>query len=89
LENAVAHGIAHLLDGGMISLSATKNGSALILRVANPCDAERQSSKSTSVGLTNVRKRLETLYGNDARMTIENGAELFRVEIVLPERFGV
>jgi hypothetical protein len=88
LENAVAHGIAHLLEGGLISLSAAKNGSALVLRVVNPCDAERPPSNSTSVGLTNVRKRLETLYGNEARMTMENGAELFTVEIVLPERFG-
>lgn len=89
LENAVRHGIAHLLEGGMISLSATKNGSALILRVSNPCDDERPPSKSTSVGLTNVRKRLETLYGNDARMRVEIGAELFRVEIELPARFEV
>lgn len=89
LENAVAHGVAHLLDGGMISISATKHGNALILRVANPCDPERPPSKSTSVGLTNVRKRLETLYGNDARMTIENGAQQFKAELVLPATFRI
>lgn len=86
LENAVGHGIAHLLDGGMISLSATKNGSSVLLRVSNPCDTERPQSKSTSVGLANVRKRLETLFGNDARLAVENGAQQFKVEIVIPVR---
>lgn len=88
VENAVNHGIAHLLEGGTISLEARRNGNAVCVRISNPCDAERPHSKSTGVGLVNVRKRLERLYGNDAQLLIKNGTMEFRVELTLPARFG-
>lgn len=86
IENAINHGIAHLVEGGVISVSAKRNSSTLSLTIRNPTDEHSPRSKSTAVGLTIVRKRLETLYGNEARMSVEKKADFFQVEIVLPER---
>lgn len=84
VENAVNHGIAHLLEGGTIVLSAERNESLVLLRVSNPCDPNRPRSKSTGLGLDNIRRRLETLYGNDAHVAIRNGTSEYTVELKLP-----
>lgn len=86
VENATGHGIAHLVEGGTITLTAQRKGSLLAVRVSNPCDADRPQSKSTSIGLANVRKRLETLYGNEARLTIEQNSHSFLIELLLPAK---
>ena len=84
VENAVGHGIAHLLEGGTVSLTARRQGNLIALLIANPCDDERPASRSTSVGLANVRNRLDTLYGKEARLNITNGTDFFSVELQLP-----
>jgi signal transduction histidine kinase len=84
VENAVTHGIAHLLDGGEITIRAEKRGTRLYLGVANPCDPDRPKRRGAGVGLDNVRRRLETAFGADAaaRSAEEEGA--FTVELVMP-----
>ncbi len=86
LENAINHGIAHLLEGGTIALEASRNGSYLKLAVQNPCDPERPSPRRTGIGLANVKKRLFTLFGGDARVDIIANTHDFRVELSLPAR---
>jgi hypothetical protein len=84
VENAVHHGIAHLLDGGEIKLSAKVRGSLLDIVVENTCDADRPISRSTGLGLANVRGRVESMYGTRARMDVENEPAIFRVLLALP-----
>jgi hypothetical protein len=84
MENAVHHGIAHLVDGGEIKLSAKVRGSLLDIVIENTCDADRPISRSTGLGLANVRGRVESMYGNRARMDVENEPEKFRVLLALP-----
>ncbi|KAA0226125.1 sensor histidine kinase [candidate division KSB1 bacterium] len=86
LENAINHGIAHLLEGGTITLEALRNGSYLKLAVQNPCDPERPSPRRAGIGLANVKKRLFTLFGADARVDIIDNTHDFRVELSLPAR---
>ena len=84
MENAISHGIAHLIEGGIVSLTAKRNGNVLFLSVSNPCDLDRAQSKSTGVGLNIIRRRIQTLYGNDARVLVENGSHKYRIELQLP-----
>jgi hypothetical protein len=84
VENAVHHGIAHLIGGGDIKVSAKVRGSLLDIVVENSCDADRPASRSTGLGLANVRGRVESMYGNRARMDVENEPEKFRVLLALP-----
>ena len=84
VENAVHHGIAHLIDGGEIKVSAKVRGNLLDIVVENSCDADRPTSRSTGLGLANVRGRVESMYGTRARMDVENEPERFRVLLALP-----
>src|ERR1700733_4657613 len=84
VENAVHHGIAHLIAGGEIKVSAKVRGNLLDIVVENSCDADRPNSRSTGLGLPNVRGRVESMYGTRARMDVENEPERFRVLLALP-----
>lgn len=84
IENAVHHGIAHLVDGGEIQISAARSGEHLELTVENPCDPDRPASRGAGVGLANVRARIEALFGHRAKVEVEAGAENYRVRLLLP-----
>ncbi|MEO8168114.1 MAG: histidine kinase, partial [bacterium] len=84
MENAVAHGVAHLIEGGTISFSAKRNGSYLMLSVSNPCDPEKPASKGNGVGLSNIKRRLDALYGSNVNVAIEQNIRFYRVELMFP-----
>ena len=84
IENAVHHGIAHLLEGGQISLSAQRRNDRLEITVANPCAEDRPPSRGTGLGLKNVRARLEARYANSAGFDVSALPETFSVRLVLP-----
>ncbi len=84
VENAVHHGIAHLLEGGDVIVTARQSNGLLELVVDNPCDPDRPGSKGTGTGLRNVRARLETVYGHGARVESAATPTRFRVTLLLP-----
>lgn len=84
VENAVHHGVAHLLEGGEVCVSARRRDSFLEVVVENPCDPDRPASRSTGVGLVNVRSRVETLCGHRASVDVDARETSFRVSILLP-----
>jgi two-component system, LytTR family, sensor histidine kinase AlgZ len=86
VENAVTHGIAHLLDGGTIRITVARTGSTLSMVVENPCDADRPRGTGSGVGLANVRQRLRALYGTDAWMSAAEQEGVWRVELSVPIR---
>jgi hypothetical protein len=85
VENAVRHGIAHLVEGGTVQIHCEGRSGKLYLRVDNPVDADCPKRKGTGVGVRNVRSRLETLYGNDARVEVEETNEYFRINLSFPK----
>lgn len=86
VENAVTHGIAHLLDGGELRLSAARLDDRLKIAIENPRDPDAPRSRGAGVGLENVRRRLEALYGSEARLTVHAETEAFGVGLSLPAR---
>lgn len=84
VENAVTHGIATMIDGGTIRVEAERRRGQLRIVVENPRDPESSDSHGAGIGLQNVRRRLEALYGNEADVRVTAEAELFRVELRLP-----
>lgn len=84
VENAVHHGIAHLVDGGEIRISAKVRGNLLDVVVENSCDPDRPASRGTGLGLANVRGRVESMYGTRARMDVDSTPQTFRVLLALP-----
>ncbi|HEX2493095.1 MAG TPA: histidine kinase [Steroidobacter sp.] len=84
VENAVHHGVAHMVEGGEIVVTARRRGGFLEIIVANPCDPDRPSSRGTGVGLANVRSRIETLCGHRASVDVDARETQFTVSILLP-----
>ncbi|WP_296951773.1 sensor histidine kinase [uncultured Massilia sp.] len=83
VENAIKHGLADC-ERGRIALAAAIDGACLRLTVTD--DGRGFSSVGgTGVGLSNIRRRLEAMYGN--RAWLEVGAPVhggFAATIVLP-----
>jgi two-component system sensor histidine kinase AlgZ len=84
IENAVHHGIAHLVEGGEVTIAAARVGEHLELVIDNPCDPDRPASRGAGVGLGNVRARIEALFGHRARVDVEALDESYRVRLLLP-----
>jgi two-component system, LytTR family, sensor histidine kinase AlgZ len=84
VENAVTHGIAHLLEGGVVRIRAERRASSVVVTVENPCDPDRPPGRGTGLGLRNVRERLKSLYGSDAQLRVEEAAGHFRARIEIP-----
>jgi two-component system sensor histidine kinase AlgZ len=85
VENAVTHGIGHLVEGGRIDVRARLEGTDLVrVRVSNTCDPDRPKGRGVGVGLENVRRRLETIYRHEAALSVRSQPELFEAEILLP-----
>ncbi len=86
VENAVAHGIANLTEGGWIHLNANYRAAdeSISILVENSFDPEAPARRRNGVGLVNVRQRLETRYGNRSSFSVNKSAERFQVGLVLP-----
>ena len=87
---AVTHGIAHLPGGGRIRITATGRDDHVVLTVEDdgPGLDPAASSQEFGVGLGNTRDRLEALYGDGQRLTLEPASTAerpgLRVSLSLP-----
>jgi LytS/YehU family sensor histidine kinase len=84
IENAVVHGIAHLIDGGTITLEAEWRGSVLHVHIENPIDPDRPHSRKGGLGLENVKKRLRAIYKEDAQLQTDERDGVYRIDLWLP-----
>ena len=84
VENAVRHGIASMVDGGTISITASANNGALRIIIENPADPDREHQSGEGIGLQNARGRLAAISGGRASLRAEEKEGRYRVEIELP-----
>ena len=73
VENAVKHGINPAVAGGRISVSATQERDALVLRVSDSGKG-MAATDGHGMGLANIRLRLTMLYGDDAVLSLSRPA---------------
>ena len=83
VENAVRHGIATRLEGGVVEISAHRAGDRAVVVVRNPRDMEG-SRRGTGFGIEIVRRRLGASFGEAASLAIEPSPEAYRVSVTLP-----
>ena len=85
VENAVQHAIAPRARGGRISVSARRSDDRLLLVVEDDGPGLTSESEGGGIGLANTRERLQYLYGNAQRVTLDR-SELggLRVRFDLP-----
>ncbi|HKW18316.1 MAG TPA: histidine kinase [Terriglobales bacterium] len=95
IENSIKHGLAPKIDGGSIFLRSRVTNSRLIIEVEDDGvgmgSAQLDESSSWSgmgIGMANISERLQVLYGDTARMTIdshEGKGTLIRIRLPLIE----
>jgi LytS/YehU family sensor histidine kinase len=69
VENALKHGIEPALNGGEVRVEARREQDLLCLRVTDT-GAGLNASSPEGVGLSNVRGRLSSLYGERGRLAL-------------------
>jgi LytS/YehU family sensor histidine kinase len=74
VENAVKHGIAKRVEGGAIRIAAFRSNGMLTVSVYNDGPSLPASWENTrsGIGLSNVRTRLQSLYGDGFELSVKN-----------------
>jgi two-component system, LytTR family, sensor kinase len=88
-ENAIKHGIAQRAQGGEVRVAASRADGLLHLSVYNdgPLLDGNGSAVRDGIGLSNLRRRLNLLYGHDCDLRLENyGITGVQVSVALPYR---
>jgi LytS/YehU family sensor histidine kinase len=74
VENAIKHGIAKRAQGGAVRIAASRHDGVLTISVSNdgpslPADWE---TARAGIGISNVRTRLRSLYGDESELSLRN-----------------
>jgi len=78
IENSIKHGLHPRLKGGTVTLRSRLEGDRVLIEVADDGvgmgnrPATALSSAGAGIGMKNVQERLEVLYGNQARFSVES-----------------
>ena len=88
VENAIRHGIGRRSAAGSLRISAARVGESLEIQVRDDGPGlPPGGAGSNGIGLANTRARLQQLYGDAARLTLENGPQGGAVAtVVVPYR---
>ncbi len=87
VENALKHGIARRIDGGVITIQSTLCNGRFRLTVLNPGRLGAPALGSTGIGLENARGRLRHAFGEEASIQIEQRMhDLVAAEVAIPVR---
>lgn len=83
IENAIKHGISNLIEGGKVSLSTEIKKNKLRIEVVNT-GILKQSENSTQMGLKNIKRRLDLLYGESATFSLNELENQVVATILIP-----
>jgi two-component system LytT family sensor kinase len=98
VENSIKHGLSSMVEGGSIYLRSRLSESGLVIEVeddgvgmAATQLGESKSTPGAGIGMANISERLQVLYGDTARMTIDSNegkGTLVRIRLPLLQAMG-
>jgi two-component system LytT family sensor kinase len=98
VENSIKHGLSSMIEGGSIYLRSRLSESGLVIEVeddgvgmAASQLVESANPRGSGIGMANISERLQVLYGDAARMTIdshEGKGTLVRIRLPLLQAAG-
>ena len=87
VENAIKHGLSHVLEGGSIGVRAEAREGTLFLVVEDNAGTYDDAANGDGLGMGIVDKRIKNLYGDGFGLTVEcRAGEWTRVSIRLPRQ---
>ncbi|MES2795890.1 MAG: histidine kinase [Bacteroidota bacterium] len=86
LENAFKHGSAEVIGIAQINIRIVVQGNELAFYIVNNFmkNKKTNSNKLGGIGLKNVEKRLQLLYGYKYSLEIKSDKDIFSIEMKLP-----
>jgi two-component system LytT family sensor kinase len=98
VENSIKHGLSSMVEGGSIYLRSRLLDSLLVIEVedngvgmAATQPSDSRATRGAGIGMANISERLQMLYGDTARMTIDSGegkGTLVRIRLPLLQAMG-
>ena len=88
VENAIKHGVAESMQPVEVAISADVDEQGLCITVANDLPAKDSGSDGRhggGVGLSNVRRRLRAVYGEDAKLIAGREGNRFVARVCIPK----
>ena len=86
VENAIKHGLEPKVEGGMVRVSARRDGGQMVLSVADNGlgFSDQADSLGEGVGLSNLRERIAVLYDGQATLTVAEANPGTQITIRVP-----
>jgi Histidine kinase/Histidine kinase-, DNA gyrase B-, and HSP90-like ATPase len=84
VENAIKHGIEPKIGGGMIMISAHKDGDQLCVEVTDDGRGLSTATSGSGIGLKNIREQLQLAYVNASLSLQPNPNEGMKATIRIP-----
>jgi two-component system LytT family sensor kinase len=95
VENSIKHGLSSMVEGGSIYLRSRLSDTGLVIEVEDDgvgmAATQLVESRGAGIGMANISERLQVLYGDTARMTIdshEGKGTLVRIRLPLLQAMG-
>lgn len=83
LENAFTHGISHC-DNSFIDASIHVEGDSVYFTCKNSLAHQSAATQHQGIGLLNIQKRLNLLFGNNYTLNAERKDNQYRVLLIIP-----
>lgn len=84
LENAVAHGVQALQEGGKIAVYGRVEGDQVAITISNPLAPAGPDSSGNGMAIRNIRERLALAFGSRASLLTNQNDEQFYAVLSLP-----
>ncbi len=84
VENAFKHSKVEDLVNGWIKIQLKVQGKQLLFQVENSLPTEVATDETGGIGIDNVKRRLELLYGAQSSLTINKTEDSFEVQLNIP-----
>jgi two-component system sensor histidine kinase AlgZ len=84
LENAVAHGIQALNQGGTIAVYGRTEGDQVVITISNPLAPEGTDNSGHGMAIRNIRERLALAFGARGTLLTSQDKERFYAVLSLP-----
>lgn len=80
VENAFVHGVDYRMSS-MVNINLNVNENAMTFTIENSNHALKKPKEHSGIGLENVKKRLELLYGGNYGLKIKSDSQIYLVEL--------
>lgn len=84
IENAIKFGVYDSLEPVTITISCKVMEADMYLSVSNNYDGQSVTGKGQGIGLDNVRKRLQLIYGKSDLLQVNKSTDHFQVTLKIP-----